>query len=60
MRFSRRADASFRVVPGERFRMGVLNPNSEAGTALVSGVGFQPAVFGEQFKKNLPQLLGSN
>jgi hypothetical protein len=38
----------------------VLNPNSEAGTALVSGAGFQPAVSGKQSGKNLPQLFGGN
>jgi hypothetical protein len=34
--------------------------NSEVRTALISGAGFQPAVSGKQFGKNLPQLLGSN
>jgi hypothetical protein len=37
-----------------------FNPNSEAGTALVGGAGFQPVMSGKQFGKNLPQLLGSN
>jgi hypothetical protein len=37
-----------------------FNPNSEAGTALVGGAGFQPVMSGKQFGKNLPQLPGSN
>jgi hypothetical protein len=28
-----------------------FNPNPEVGMALVSGAGFQPAVFGEHFEK---------
>jgi hypothetical protein len=41
-------------------RVAWLKPNSEAGTASVSGAGFQPAASGKQFGKNIPQILGGN
>jgi predicted alpha/beta hydrolase len=37
-----------------------FNPNSEVGTVLGSGAGFQPALSGKQGWKNLPLLPGGN
>jgi hypothetical protein len=46
--------------PGIRSSPPGFNPNSDVGTVMRSGAGFQPVISGKQGWKNLPQLPGGN